>query len=208
VPAHERDLRRQEWIAELLSIPDEKTLPRLLSIPALLVFPLSLAWSLRRGAWSSHQPVDLFSRRAAFDTVTAYVLIAYFLVPSLASIGFAVGTGVAVVVATAAPAIPGSGAVSIPAMPADAGFPAVPTGAAIVGAVVAVITVASLVILMVLVALNWFPRRRSDGGGVGQPAGLDRSVLETNPVITAHPAPANPPANPPAAHGWRGSRRY
>jgi hypothetical protein len=171
LPDGERDLRQQEWIAELLSIPDDTTRPWLLRIPALLVFPLSLAWSLRRGAWSSRQAADLFSWRAAFDTVAAYVFLAYFLVPTLACTGFTIGTGVAVAVAVGVPTIPGSGVVSTPVFPADVGFPAVPVGAAIAGAVAAVITIASLAIL---IALGWFRQRRSDDRGVGQPAPLDR----------------------------------
>lgn len=171
LPDDERDLRQQEWIAELSSIPDDTTRPWLLRIPALLVFPLSLAWSLRRGAWSGNQAADLFSWRAAFDTVAAYVFLAYFLVPTLACTGFTIGTGVTVAVAVAVPTIPGSGVVSIPVIPADAGFPAVPAGAAIAGAVAAVITVGSLAILF---ALGWFRQRRSDDRGGGQPAPLDR----------------------------------
>jgi hypothetical protein len=55
LPDHDRELRRQEWIAEQWSILDDTTRPWPLRILALFLLPLSLAWSVRRGDWPTRQ---------------------------------------------------------------------------------------------------------------------------------------------------------
>lgn len=176
VPDHERDLRRQEWVAEQASILDDTARPWLLRLPSLLGFPLSLAWSLRRGDWPAHQATDLFRWRATVNAVTTCIFIAYFLVPTLVSIGIFVGTAVGTSVAVAINAVPGSSVVSVPVMPADAGFPTFPTFstgaviAGVAGATAAIITVAGLTVLF---ARSWLSHRPPDRD-VGQPAQPDR----------------------------------
>ncbi|HET9657413.1 MAG TPA: hypothetical protein VFP72_18820 [Kineosporiaceae bacterium] len=174
VPDDERDLRRQEWVAEQWGILDDTSRPWLLRVLALLVFPLPLAWTLRRGDWPTRHDGSLFDWRATANTVALYTVTAYILVPfitalffSVGFLGYAIGAG-----ATGAGIGAGLGA----GVPAGLGLGlGSPTGApavsgtlthapSVAGTVCAVAAVAGFALFL---AHSWISQQRSDERGVG-----------------------------------------